>query len=114
MEGETNAAGPQSRGSRPPAGSGGERGGREGGGSKTHRNRRQGGVKRSAYRFEDQLEHAICQLVKHWSPRGFPATSRPELATSPPVVVARTETAVLLCDGLHEGPHFWPNGDQLE
>ncbi|MCC6674578.1 MAG: hypothetical protein IT339_05240 [Thermomicrobiales bacterium] len=53
----------------------------------------------------------MCQSVTHKAPRGFPATNRPELATMPPVEVARTETRILFCDQLHDGPHIWPNGD---
>ena len=68
--------------------------------------------RKSVYRFDDQIEHDICQLVTHRAPRGFPVIGRTELATMPPVEVARTETRILLCDGLHEGPHMWPNGDE--
>ncbi|MCA9860977.1 MAG: hypothetical protein KC438_14705 [Thermomicrobiales bacterium] len=78
------------------------------------RNRRQGGGRKGVYRFEDQLEHAICQLVTHVSPKDFPVIGRPELATMPPVEVARTETRILLCDRLHTGPHLWPNGDETD
>jgi hypothetical protein len=59
------------------------------------------------------MEHAVCQLVIHRAPKGFPANNRSELATMPPVEVARTETMILLCDRCHEGPHIWPNGDEV-
>jgi hypothetical protein len=59
------------------------------------------------------MEHAICQLVTHEAPRAFPSNGRPELATMPPVEVARTSSSILLCDGQHEGPHLWPNGDEV-
>jgi len=77
-----------------------------------NRGRRSGGWSRKvAYRFEDHLEHEMCQMVTHVAPVGFPATNRADLATMPPIEVARTETRILLCDQLHEGPHIWPNGD---
>jgi hypothetical protein len=78
-----------------------------------NRNRRSSGARKGVYRFDDQLEHAICQLVTHLTPKGFPVLNRAELATMPPVEVARTETKVLLCDRRHEGPHLWPNGDEV-
>ncbi len=86
----------------------------DGGSSNRNRNRRSGsgGGKKGAYRFEDQLEHNICQLVTHQSPKGFPAFSRSELAVLPLAEVARTETRILFCNGLHDGPHLWPNGDE--
>ncbi|HET9660083.1 MAG TPA: hypothetical protein VFP05_07100 [Thermomicrobiales bacterium] len=90
----------------------GGRGNSDGGSANRNRNRRPGGgSRRGAYRFNDQLEHDICQLVTHRAPQSFPAIARTDLATMPPVEVARTETRVLLCDGMHDGPHVWPNGD---
>jgi hypothetical protein len=77
------------------------------------RSRRSGGGRKGIYRFDDQMEHAICQFVTHRAPQGFPVHNRAELATMPPVEVARTETKILLCDRRHEGPHLWPNGDQV-
>jgi hypothetical protein len=86
----------------------------EGGSNNRNRGRRSGsgGNRKSIYRFDDQFEHDICQLVTHRAPRGFPVIARSELATMPPIEVARTQTRILLCDGLHEGPHIWPNGDE--
>lgn len=82
-----------------------------------NRNRRSGnsggGGRRGVYRFDDQLEHAICQSVTHRAPQGFPATARSELATMRQIEVARTDSSILICDGLHEGNHFWPNGDEV-
>lgn len=90
----------------------------EGGSDKRNRNRRSGsggggGGRRGAYRFDDLMEHDICQLVTHRPPPGFPVIGRPELATMPPREVTRTETRILFCDHLHEGPHIWPNGDEV-
>jgi hypothetical protein len=90
------------------------RGESDGGPNNRNRSRRSGGGagKKGIYRFEDQLEHDICQLVTHQSPKGFPTFSRSELAILPLVEVARTESRILLCNGLHDGPHIWPNGDE--
>lgn len=93
---------------------GGNRSDAESGSQQRNRGRKPGGSRKGAYKFEDQLEHAVCQLVTHQAPKGFPAVGRNELATMPPVEVARTESMVLLCDHMHEGPHFWPNGDEVE
>lgn len=83
-----------------------------------NRNRRSGGHggggRRGAYRFDDELEHSMCQLVTHQAPRGFPVTARAGLAVMPPVEIARTEKSVLFCDNRHEGPHLWPNGDEVD
>jgi len=92
----------------------GNRSDSDGGSNNRNRGRRSGsgGPRKNIYRFDDQLEHDICQLVTHRAPRGFPVFGRTELATMPPVEVARTETRILLCDGLHQGAHLWPNGDE--
>jgi hypothetical protein len=92
----------------------GGKGESDGGSNNRNRNRRSGSgtSKKGIYRFEDQLEHDICQLVTHQSPKGFPVISRSELAILPLVEVARSESKILLCNGLHEGPHIWPNGDE--
>lgn len=71
------------------------------------------GGRKSLYTFGDQLEHDMCQLVTHQAPKGFPVNDRPELATIPPVEVARGENRILYCDGLHAGPHIWPSGDEV-
>lgn len=71
-----------------------------------------GGGRRGAYKFDDQMEHAMCQSMTHLSPQSFPVTARPDVATMPAREIARTETSILLCDGQHLGPHLWPNGDE--
>lgn len=90
--------------------SGVHKGESEGGGDKRNRPRRSGGGgsgRRSAYRFDDQMEHDICQLVTHRTPAGFPVNGRPELATMPPVEVTGTETRILYCNHQHAGiPHL--------
>lgn len=92
----------------------GNKGDSDGGSNNRNRNRRPGGGsgKKGIYRFEDQLEHDICQLVTHKAPKGFPVFNRSDLAILPLAEVARTERRILLCNGLHEGPHIWPNGDE--
>jgi hypothetical protein len=118
VSGENTQHSQQPREQRQSQQSGGPKHDNEGGNQQRNRNRRSGsggggGGRKGVYRFDDQLEHDICQLVTHSAPQGFPAVSRGELATMPPIEVARTETRILLCDGRHEGPHIWPNGDEL-
>jgi hypothetical protein len=31
-----------------------------------------------------------------------------------PRIVARRTAAILLCDCIHEGPHYWPDGELVE
>ena len=118
MEGENK---PQDRRPKEPSKPGGHSGNRsesDGGSKDRNRNRRSGGggggggSRRGVYRFDDQLEHAICLMVTHQSPKGFPVIGRNDIATMPPVEVARNGSSVLLCDRQHDGPHLWPNGDE--
>ena len=116
MTGNQKPQEPKPRNQRPASRSGGKddsdanpqsrnRGRRAGSGS--------GGGRKAVYSFGDQVEHIICQCVTHVGPKGFPVNDRAELATMPPTEVARTETRILLCDRLHDGPHLWPNGDEV-
>lgn len=82
-------------------------------GGDRQRNRRSGSGRKSAYKFDDQMERAVCQLVTHDPPQGFPVNRRAELAVMPTIEVARTDTMILFCDHLHSGPHMWPNGDEV-
>jgi hypothetical protein len=53
-----------------------------------------------------------CQRHRRYLPDRFPVQPRAELATRRPPVVATRAGEVLLCDGQHEGPHIWPDGDE--
>ena len=61
--------------------------------------------------YGDGIERAICLGVPSRPPRSFPVQHRTGLAVRALATVARSDNAVLLCDGQHEGPHVWPNGD---
>jgi len=103
---------------RTPDSQGGPRGESGGGSKDRNRNRRSGGgagggSRKGVYRFDDQMDHAICQGVTHRSPQSFPAIGRSELATMPPIEVARTGSSILFCNYQHDGPHLWPNGDEV-
>ena len=119
MEGENTQHDRRPKEHRKPDVQSGNRGDAESGPKDRNRNRRSGsgggggGGRRGVYRFDDQMDHAICLLVTHKAPKGFPVMARPELATMPPVEVARTGTSILLCDKQHDGPHLWPNGDEV-
>lgn len=64
--------------------------------------------------FGDGIERAICARFQPAFATGFPAHHRTGVATISPVIVDRRPTAILLCNSLHEGPHFWPNGDPVD
>lgn len=114
MEGENQQPAQRTKERRPANEQGGKRGEPESGSKDRNRNRRSGGGsnRKEPYRFDDHMEHVICLLVTHHLPQAFPVISRTELATMPPVEVARTGSSILLCDHQHEGPHLWPNGDE--
>ena len=118
MEGENKQQDRRPKEYRKPESQGGSRSDPDGGSKDRNRNRRPGGSggggsRKGVYRFDDQMEHAICQLVTHRAPQTFPSIGRSELATQPPIEVARTSSSILLCDNQHDGPHFWPNGDEV-
>jgi hypothetical protein len=119
VEGENKQQDRRPKDHRKSDGQGGNRNDPDGGSRDRNRNRRSGsgsgggGNRKGVYRFDDQMEHAICLMVTHKAPRAFPAIGRTELATMPPVEVARTGSSILLCDKQHDGPHLWPNGDEV-
>jgi len=77
------------------------------------RQKRGGGKGRSAYSFPDDLERCFCRNAYRVPPVTFPVTRREGAARPAMVELIRTETQVLFCDLLHEGPHVWPNGDEF-
>ena len=63
--------------------------------------------------FADGVERAICVGMPSMQPQSFPVQHRTGLAVRRLVSVDRTDSAVLLCDESHDGPHVWPNGDKV-
>lgn len=61
--------------------------------------------------YGDEVERAMCTVVTSVPPRAFPVQHRTGVAVRKIRIVAQTASAVLLCDGAHDGPHVWPNGD---
>lgn len=61
--------------------------------------------------FGDGIERAMCAGVPTVPPRTSPVQHRTGLAVRRLMTVDRTDSAVLLCDDSHDGPHVWPNGD---
>ena len=61
--------------------------------------------------FNDGLDHAVCLARGHVPPPDFPVQHRTGVATLRRRVVARRPDALLLCDGEHQGPHRWPDGE---
>lgn len=116
MEGENKPQERKQKEHRRPPGQGTNRNESEGGHKDRNRNRRTGGGgggRKGVYTYEDKLEHVMCQMVTHELPPAFPVIARNDLATSPAVEVARRDSMILLCDRLHDGPHLWPNGDEV-
>jgi hypothetical protein len=69
-------------------------------------------AKSSLYTFTDGLERCICRNATRAPARGFPATRREDVGTPRFIELARSDSMILLCDLLHEGPHLWPDGEQ--
>lgn len=44
-------------------------------------------------------------------PTTWPVASRRHVAVARLRIVDRRDDAVLMCDGLHDGPHFWPDDE---
>jgi hypothetical protein len=92
----------------------GKRGGRGQEAGSEGRQGRPRGERSSMAGFGDGIERAVCSAVFHRLPSVFPASQRPGATTIKLVAVATTGSALLLCDGRHEGPHVWPNGDVVD
>jgi hypothetical protein len=74
---------------------------------------KRGGRGRSAYTFPDDLERSFCRNATRVPPASFPVAARGGAARPAMVELTRTETRVLFCDLLHEGPHMWPDGEEF-
>ena len=61
--------------------------------------------------FADGVERAFCTEMNSLLPAAWPVQHRTGLAVIPPIVIARLQDKMLLCDCQHNGPHVWPNGD---
>jgi len=68
-------------------------------------------IDRSMSGYGDGIERAMCLSVPSLPPPFFPVQHRTGLAVRALATVARTDSAALLCDRQHDGPHIWPNGD---
>lgn len=54
-----------------------------------------------------------CQFHRVHLPDRYPVQPRPEMAAHPPLVVAMRHGETLLCNCEHDGPHLWPDGDEV-
>lgn len=59
----------------------------------------------------DGIERCVCTAFFSRIPPSYPVQHRTGIATMAPVIVDRAADRVLLCDGQHEGPHVWPDGE---
>lgn len=66
------------------------------------------------YSFTDGRERSMCAAHRTVLPTEFPVQNRGEIAVAPLRVVAERPNALLLCNGLHPGPHVWPAGEEVD
>lgn len=59
----------------------------------------------------DTVSYCLFHRVR--LPDRYPVQPRPEMAAIEPVVVAARGDERLLCNGHHDGPHLWPDGDEV-
>jgi hypothetical protein len=90
------------------------RGGKPPEGSEERKKRKPGGDRRDRQGFGDGIERAACTHFRHRLPPDFPVQHRTGIAALVPRIVARRTSALLLCDCVHDGPHYWPDGDLAE
>lgn len=99
------ASAPEAPGERPHQAPAPREGGwRERGGDQRGRRRRKG----EGEGFGDQVDRLVCAHATWGLPGAAPVQGRSGIARSRLQVVERTEGTILLCDGVHEGPHEWP------
>lgn len=82
--------------------------------SQGERRRRPGGSRQRSAVFDDGVERMSCGGFQVAPPPKFPVHTRAGVATLRPLIVARREGAILLCDGAHEGTHTWPDGTSID
>jgi hypothetical protein len=58
------------------------------------------------------IQRGYCRLHRTALPSRFPVQTRPDMAVRRPEVVATRSGEELLCNGEHDGPHLWPDGDE--
>ena len=59
------------------------------------------------------ISASYCHLHRVRLPDRYPVQPRPEMAACPPLVVAMRGDETLLCGCEHDGPHLWPDGDEV-
>jgi hypothetical protein len=64
--------------------------------------------------FNDGLDRFVCLECLRFLPEGYPVQHRRGVATVPLRHVDHREGEILLCNGLHDGPCTWPDGDVVE
>lgn len=82
--------------------------------SEERKKRKPGSDRRDRQGFGDGVERAACAHFRHRLPSDFPIQHRTGIAALVPRVVARRTSALLLCDCVHDGPHYWPDGEPAE
>ncbi len=99
----------------PPPRQRGEGGGGPGGGQRSPQEPRRKRTNEQRYAgWGDGLDRAFCLRAETLLPSIFPVESHGGAATIPQIVVARRESALLLCTFSHCGAHVWPDGEIVE
>lgn len=76
---------------------------------------RKSGAQKGAYApFNDGLDRFVCPECLRFLPLAYPVQHRRGTATISLREVARRESDILLCNGLHAGPCVWPDGVVVE
>lgn len=64
--------------------------------------------------FNDGLDRFVCLDCLRFLPLAYPVQHRRGTATTGLREIARRESEILLCNGLHNGPCLWPDGVVVE
>lgn len=60
------------------------------------------------------IDRQYCTRYRPAIPTQFPVSPRTDFAALHATVVDRRDDRELLCDGSHDGPHCWPDGEEVE
>jgi hypothetical protein len=61
----------------------------------------------------ERVVEQYCLFHRRVLPDRFPVQPRPGMAVLGPLRVAERPGERLLCNQLHDGPHLWPDGDEV-
>lgn len=59
------------------------------------------------------INASYCLFHRVRLPDRYPVQPRPEMAARAPLVVGMRGEEMLLCNCEHDGPHLWPDGEEV-